>query len=35
MTYHSQTALNLVREQSPERPVALVRRAPVTVAAQW
>lgn len=35
MTHHSQTALNLVREQSPERPVALVRRAPVTVAAQW
>lgn len=35
MVQHSQTALNLVREQSPERPVALVRRAPVTVAAQW
>lgn len=35
MTNHSRTALNLVREQSPERPVALVRRAPVSIAAQW
>ena len=30
-----QSALDLVRKQPPERPVALVRRAPVTVAAQW
>lgn len=29
------SALDLVRKQSPERPVALVRREPVTVAAQW
>lgn len=29
------SALDLVRKQPPERPVALVRRAPVTVAAQW
>jgi ornithine decarboxylase len=29
------SALDLVRQQSPDRPVALVRRAPVTVAAQW
>ncbi|ESQ81079.1 type III PLP-dependent enzyme [Asticcacaulis sp. YBE204] len=32
---HYQTALDLVREQSPEKPVALVRREPVSVAAQW
>ncbi|MDI7775999.1 type III PLP-dependent enzyme [Asticcacaulis sp. EMRT-3] len=32
---HYQSALDLVRKQPPERPVALVRRAPVTVAAQW
>jgi ornithine decarboxylase len=30
-----QSALDLVRKQPPERPVALVRRAPVSVAAQW
>ncbi|WKL57929.1 type III PLP-dependent enzyme [Asticcacaulis sp. ZE23SCel15] len=29
------TALDLVRKQSPERPVAMVRRAAVSVAAQW
>nr|WP_303657295.1 type III PLP-dependent enzyme [Asticcacaulis aquaticus] len=27
--------MDLVREQSPEKPVALVRREPVSVAAQW
>lgn len=32
---HFQSALDLVREQSPEKPVALVRREPVSVAAQW
>jgi len=32
---HYQSALDLVREQSPEKPVALVRREPVSVAAQW
>jgi ornithine decarboxylase len=30
-----QTPLDLVRERSPERPVALVRPAAVTVAARW
>jgi ornithine decarboxylase len=33
ITYPS--ALDLVRKQLPERPVALVRREPVSVAAQW
>ncbi|MBI5940314.1 MAG: type III PLP-dependent enzyme [Caulobacterales bacterium] len=32
-TYHN--PLDLVRERSPERPVALVRLAPVAVAARW
>ena len=32
-TYSS--PLDLVRERSPERPVALVRRGPVSVAARW
>jgi len=32
-TYHN--PLDLVRERSPERPVALVRPAPVAVAARW
>ena len=32
-TYH--TPLDLVRERSPERPVALVRRRSVSVAARW
>ncbi|MCF8505160.1 MAG: type III PLP-dependent enzyme [Caulobacter sp.] len=32
-TYHN--PLDLVRERSPERPVALVRHAPVAVAARW
>ncbi|HRD27175.1 MAG TPA: type III PLP-dependent enzyme [Caulobacter sp.] len=32
-TYH--TPLDLVRERSPDRPVALVRPAPVAVAARW
>ena len=32
-TYHN--PLDLVRERSPERPVALVRCAPVAVAARW
>ena len=30
-----QSALDLVRKQPPERPVALVRRRPVTTAAHW
>lgn len=30
-----QSALDLVRKQPPERPVALVRTRPVTTAAQW
>ena len=33
MTY--QSALDLVRKQLPERPVALVRKRPVSTAAQW
>jgi ornithine decarboxylase len=33
MTY--QSALDLVRKQLPERPVALVRKRPVAAAAQW
>ena len=33
VTYH--TPLDLVRERSPERPVALVRRGAVAVAARW
>ncbi len=32
---HYQSALDLVRKQPPERPVALVRTRPVTTAAQW
>ena len=32
-TYH--TPLDLVRERSPERPVALVRRGAVALAARW
>ncbi|ESQ90746.1 decarboxylase [Asticcacaulis sp. AC460] len=32
---HITSALDLVRKQPPERPVALVRRRPVTTAAHW
>ncbi|MEI9903716.1 MAG: type III PLP-dependent enzyme [Asticcacaulis sp.] len=32
---HYQSALDLVRKQPPERPVALVRTRPVTTAAHW